>query len=838
MLDSYQEGQVLYGRDEEISSITESIEYNVQTFLYGKSGIGKTSLIQAGIFPRLREAHYFPVVIRLAFYGNEPLREVVKRLVEEEAERKNTLINKQILSHSPIDDVDLTDAHLIDYFSKTKFEDENGIAFIPVLVFDQFEETINNEDNWQRTVDFLNDELYDLMDNSTAVQGNSLPYTNYRVVFSMREDYLYCLEDIVDRYGLWELRNNRFRIKALTDDKAAEIIRKTFGANCLEEEKEELIVNTIIKIVKLNSGTRFTEINTALLSLVCSLLYDNSIEGCIRYSELRNINIYLRSYYDDICDHIGSRAARYLEKHLLTEDGRRSSIDESEALNSGKIDKDSLEYLVEKRLLRRIKTDSTSVRYEYIHDLFARMVFIRTQEDIKKRTSPELRSLSRKMDVQTFVGKSFIIIILSLIMYVSAIAYHSYQKHNNWAFWDIKCINSISYYFLFLTSTYLFSLVTKRLHDVNKTGWLCFLFPISITLIFTNHFSPSLTTDTIFIIQFIGLLLLSYFMFLCFKSGTKESRRYGYSIKYESIYNHVAINNIDFIKALLVELLWWIVCCCMTDVFLNICYNFDGQWQLFQYKLPLFGLDVAFNLNYEMPAFLSLLPLILCASPALKSRSKKIGGFWLSYVPYFNILLLLVALLPDNILIQVGLIEKDKKDNNKPEDILVEIDDDFKAVKLNYHFNQKEKNIIIVRSLLIPFYGIIFAFNKKNKLGCRKDALLVSSLKCLYVIGVWLLYVSMEVDIAYSDVIIAVFIISLIVSFLCLVCRFILNITKSIIFVIQDNPSCSINQIANELLIRPHDVEKRINYLKKNGELSRVEENGKIIWFYKGKADC
>ena len=377
MLDSYNEGQAIYGRDEEIASISESILFNVQTFLYGKSGIGKTSLLQAGIFPVLRKNHYFPVIIRLAFYEKETLEGVVKKLVLEEAKTENLQIGKSPLEFHVIDDSDLSKCSLQTFFSKVKFEDNNGDPYIPVIIFDQFEETINNEDNWQRTVDFLKNDLYDLLDNSSVISGDTLPYTNYRIAISMREDYLYCLEDIVDRFSLWELRYNRFRVKALDDEKAAEVIRKTSGLNGLEEGKENLIVDTIIRIVKLNSGTRFTEINTALLSLVCSLLYDNSEEGCVLYKDLRSINSYLRTYYDNICDKIGSKATHYLESHLLTKDGRRSSIDESEALNSGRIQQESLDYLVDKRLLRRVKTDSTSNRYEYIHDLFAKMVYKR-----------------------------------------------------------------------------------------------------------------------------------------------------------------------------------------------------------------------------------------------------------------------------------------------------------------------------------------------------------------------------------------------------------------------------------------------------------------------------
>lgn len=66
MLDSYQEGQPIFGRDQESVQLTDSVVENIHTVVYGKSGVGKTSVLQAGVFPRLRECNFFPVVIRLA----------------------------------------------------------------------------------------------------------------------------------------------------------------------------------------------------------------------------------------------------------------------------------------------------------------------------------------------------------------------------------------------------------------------------------------------------------------------------------------------------------------------------------------------------------------------------------------------------------------------------------------------------------------------------------------------------------------------------------------------------------------------------------------------------
>ena len=53
------------GRDNEIYDVTRLIDDNLLVVLYGKSGVGKTSLLNAGVFPKLRFEQYLPVSIRL-----------------------------------------------------------------------------------------------------------------------------------------------------------------------------------------------------------------------------------------------------------------------------------------------------------------------------------------------------------------------------------------------------------------------------------------------------------------------------------------------------------------------------------------------------------------------------------------------------------------------------------------------------------------------------------------------------------------------------------------------------------------------------------------------------
>ena len=65
-LQSYQENDVIFGRDDEIKSLYNRILFDIQTVVYGKSGIGKSSIINAGIVPRAKLDGMLPVDIRLA----------------------------------------------------------------------------------------------------------------------------------------------------------------------------------------------------------------------------------------------------------------------------------------------------------------------------------------------------------------------------------------------------------------------------------------------------------------------------------------------------------------------------------------------------------------------------------------------------------------------------------------------------------------------------------------------------------------------------------------------------------------------------------------------------
>ena len=61
-----------FGRTPEIRDIFERVRQNALTVLYGQSGWGKTSLLRAGLLPKLRDECFRPTHILLDFAPKAP----------------------------------------------------------------------------------------------------------------------------------------------------------------------------------------------------------------------------------------------------------------------------------------------------------------------------------------------------------------------------------------------------------------------------------------------------------------------------------------------------------------------------------------------------------------------------------------------------------------------------------------------------------------------------------------------------------------------------------------------------------------------------------------------
>ena len=205
------------GRGEEIDELLRLVRRDTLTLLYGVSGLGKTSILQAGLFPALRAEDYLPVPIRLDYVdGAAPLAQQVLSAITKASDAAS------VEAPAP-----LPGETLWEYFHRESnhFWSPRNDLVTPFLVFDQFEEcfTLGRETavRERRGAAFIT-ELADLVENRppAALRGDpqrarefSFKPRPLRVLLAMREDYLAELDRIRSQFRA--LGQNRLRLLPL-----------------------------------------------------------------------------------------------------------------------------------------------------------------------------------------------------------------------------------------------------------------------------------------------------------------------------------------------------------------------------------------------------------------------------------------------------------------------------------------------------------------------------------------------------------------------------------------------------------------------------------------------
>ena len=376
------------GRDDDSFDVAKLIMGNVFVTLYGKSGIGKTSLLNAGVFPELREESFTPLSLRPGMRDEVHPQSYQTMIIE--------TIERLVKRMETVDVVaEQTDQKSVDFlwnfFARHRFYDKNGNQTSPVVVFDQFEEVFRNNrkegETLLRQIDYINDKDHSL--DKCEVDGRLYRYEqNFRFVVSIREDDLYRLEDSIDNCYLPALKRCRYRLRSLSEEGARDAILIP-GEGLFKKEEQEGIVNTIIQIAR-NKDDQ--SISTNLLSLVCSRIFVDFQKSGAEHISPAIVETFIKGnpferFYNEATRGFSNREKSYIEDHLVDSSGRRNSIPESDFLLHVKNGAKLLEG--NSRILQRINTSSNSgnSRIELIHDSFCNPL-----SDFKRK-----RELKRKI---------------------------------------------------------------------------------------------------------------------------------------------------------------------------------------------------------------------------------------------------------------------------------------------------------------------------------------------------------------------------------------------------------------------------------------------------------
>ena len=278
-----QDSSLFFGREHEVETICSQILAHRSFILHGRSGVGKSSILRAGLMPRLKAMGHLVIVIR-SF--TDPVHQIVSALAEETGA-----------------DIDGTDTELSRLISKV----EAGRQVIFFL--DQFEEffLLLGEEARRR---FLNV--------ARELAAGDLPV---HLVFALREDLLAEMSQI--KSAISDIFYHEYRLKRLSREQAElAITRPALAAGCTYES--QLIARLLDDI-----GDRGS-IDPPQLQIVCDNLYDSrdeerriTLEG---YERLGGAPQILAGYLERVMRRFDAddlRVAKQILTALISEDQQR-----------------------------------------------------------------------------------------------------------------------------------------------------------------------------------------------------------------------------------------------------------------------------------------------------------------------------------------------------------------------------------------------------------------------------------------------------------------------------------------------------------------------------------
>lgn len=431
-LQSYNEAQsgMFFGRDEEIERLTTLVKVNALTIVFGRSGTGKTSLLNAGVFPPLRKNYCLPFRIRLEFQDNSPdLLTQIKNVLKSEIDKYGFRVENYPGSET-----------LWEYFHKEFL----WKSITPILVFDQFEEIFtlakknpnfaNNklENFWEELSDLIENKIPDSLTDQFLNHRDQITYNHkqqpVKVIFAFREEFLPEFESIP--FKIPSLKYSRFRLMPMNENQAYDVITKTWG-NKINNAQANKIITYMTSDEKLIS---ISDIEPSLLSQVCFYLDKERIAQGNDKITSEFLDKYpketiLRSIYNEVLDESYDLVGRppiekgkasnenpvkvFVEDKLITTEGYRtkySLTEYDENIRPG------IEVLKTKYFVR---DDGKSV--ELTHDVLTPIIKVDREKRRKKIAIAEANKKARR--------KAIAIILLAVLTGIAFWGFATYQRN-------------------------------------------------------------------------------------------------------------------------------------------------------------------------------------------------------------------------------------------------------------------------------------------------------------------------------------------------------------------------------------------------------------------------
>lgn len=420
------QGAVFHGRREDITRLSNLVMRERLVVLFAKSGMGKTSLLQAGCAPEMERQDFVPVFLRT-----------------ERSDRSILVGINEMLDKNPhVGGLDITGVRpgayqtLWEKMKRLEF-DLSGLPVTPVLVLDQFEEafTLSHTEESRRRffselADLANATMpedlratlleqfeYGHLDVETMQWWEKQP--DVRIVLSIRSDFLHMIDRVSK--GIPGILRNRYELQPLDREKARNAIVKPaaeggiyasnafkFQPEALEEMLNFLSGGDVGSETK--ASDRIEEIEAVNLQIICqdveervidyqkdvnfevdSPFYEGleGLKNSIRNFYQNQLNLFPKAYIERILfraqqgapisaldkaltakkhEELHDTARRLIEESLITPGNRRNSVVDDTLISEYQVSPDFLDTLVDKSRLLRKEPRLDDFYYEISHD--------------------------------------------------------------------------------------------------------------------------------------------------------------------------------------------------------------------------------------------------------------------------------------------------------------------------------------------------------------------------------------------------------------------------------------------------------------------------------------
>jgi DNA-binding winged helix-turn-helix (wHTH) protein len=283
-----QDAALFFGREAEIEMISSQVLAHRSFILHGRSGVGKSSLLRAGLLPRLKAEQ--PLVFVMRSFQN-PLQQMATALREAVA-------------------TDLPSVHLFSVLEILQHSRRLAPGRGAIFLFDQFEEFFLLLPEEQRR-EFI-DKMRELLEHEDL---------QLHLVFAVREDRLAEMSQF--KPAIPEIFHHEYRLQRLTREQAARAI--TEPARAVGSIWEPKLVERVL--ADLNEGG---SIDPPQLQIVCDRLFDARGRGgpltMTAYEKLGTAAQILASYLERVLHHFNAndlQDAREILSTLISADHQR-----------------------------------------------------------------------------------------------------------------------------------------------------------------------------------------------------------------------------------------------------------------------------------------------------------------------------------------------------------------------------------------------------------------------------------------------------------------------------------------------------------------------------------